>query len=59
MFTGIVRELGVLAGTKEAGGGRTLVVRAPETAARTSASSPRPIAVWPKGIERSIEYGMP
>jgi riboflavin synthase len=37
MFTGIVRELGVLAGTKETGGGRTLVVRAPETAAHTSA----------------------
>ena len=37
MFTGIVRELGVLAGAEEAGGGRRLVVQAPETAARTSA----------------------
>jgi riboflavin synthase len=37
MFTGIVRELGVLAGTEEAGAGRRLVVRAPETAAHTSA----------------------
>jgi len=37
MFTGIVRELGVLARTQEAGGGRTLVVRAPATAAHTSA----------------------
>jgi riboflavin synthase len=36
VFTGIVRELGVLAGAEEAGGGRALVVRAPETAARTS-----------------------
>ena len=37
MFTGIVRELGVLTGIEEAGGGRRLVVRAPETAARTGA----------------------
>jgi riboflavin synthase len=36
MFTGIVRELGVLAGGEEADGGRTLVVRAPDTAADTS-----------------------
>ena len=36
MFTGIVRELGVLAGTEKAGGGRTLLVRAPATAADTS-----------------------
>ncbi|HUG64520.1 MAG TPA: riboflavin synthase [Gaiellaceae bacterium] len=36
MFTGIVRELGVVIDTKEgAGGGRSLVVHAPETAART------------------------
>jgi riboflavin synthase len=33
VFTGIVRELGVLAGSEEAGGGRALVVRAPVTAA--------------------------
>src|SRR5688500_14287540 len=39
MFTGIVRELGVLAETEEAGGGRKLVVRAPETAAHTSAGA--------------------
>ena len=36
MFTGIVRELGVLAGVEEAAGGRRLVVRAPETAAHTT-----------------------
>jgi riboflavin synthase len=36
VFTGIVRELGVVVGAEEAGGGRALVVRAPETAARTS-----------------------
>ena len=36
MFTGIVRELGVVVESEEAGGGRALVVRAPETAARTS-----------------------
>ena len=36
MFTGIVRELGVLTRAEDAGGGRTLVVRAPETAAGTS-----------------------
>ena len=35
MFTGIVRELGVLAGAEEADGGRTLVVRAADTAADT------------------------
>ena len=35
MFTGIVRELGVVVEAEEAGGGRALVVRAPETAART------------------------
>ena len=33
MFTGIVRELGVVVSAEEAGGGRALVVRAPETAA--------------------------
>ena len=32
MFTGIVRELGVVVTVEEAGGGRELVVRAPETA---------------------------
>lgn len=35
MFTGIVRELGVVVEAAEAGGGRALVVRAPETAAHT------------------------
>ena len=35
MFTGIVRELGIVVSSEEALGGRTLVVRAPETAART------------------------
>ena len=35
MFTGIVREVGVVAGMEVAGGGKSLVVRAPETAART------------------------
>ena len=35
MFTGIVRELGSIVEAEEAGGGRTLVVRAPSTAART------------------------
>ena len=35
MFTGIVRELGSVLEAEEAGGGRALVVRAPETAART------------------------
>ena len=34
MFTGIVRELGTVVEVEEAGGGRALVVRAPETAAR-------------------------
>ena len=34
MFTGIVRELGLVVSAEEAGGGRALVVRAPETAAR-------------------------
>jgi riboflavin synthase len=37
VFTGIVRELGVLAEVEEAAGGRALVVRAPETAASTAA----------------------
>ncbi len=36
MFTGIVRELGAVVRAEKAGGGRSLVVRAPETAARTS-----------------------
>jgi riboflavin synthase len=36
VFTGIVRELGVLAETKEAAGGRALVVHAPECAARAA-----------------------
>ena len=35
MFTGIVRELGSVVEAEEAGGGRALLVRAPETAART------------------------
>jgi riboflavin synthase len=35
VFTGIVRELGSVVEAEEAGGGRALVVRAPETAART------------------------
>ena len=35
MFTGIVREVGVVVGTEVAGGGKALVVHAPETAART------------------------
>jgi len=35
VFTGIVRELGVVVGADEAEGGMALVVRAPETAART------------------------
>ena len=35
MFTGIVREVGVVIGAEGAAGGKTLVVRAPETAART------------------------
>ena len=35
MFTGIVRELGSVVEAEEVGGGRALVVRAPETAART------------------------
>ena len=34
MFTGIVREVGVVVGAENAGGGKSLVVRAPETAAR-------------------------
>ena len=37
MFTGIVRELGELFSAGESGGGRALVVRAPKTAARTTA----------------------
>jgi riboflavin synthase len=36
MFTGIVRELGEVVEATEAGGGRTLVVRAPATAGRTA-----------------------
>jgi riboflavin synthase len=36
VFTGIVRELGSVVEAEEAGGGRALVVRAPETAARTN-----------------------
>ena len=35
MFTGIVRELGVVVEAEEAGGGRALAVRAPATASRT------------------------
>jgi len=35
VFTGIVRELGVVVGADDAEGGKALVVRAPETAART------------------------
>jgi riboflavin synthase len=35
VFTGIVRELGTVVEAEEAGGGRALVVRAPETSART------------------------
>jgi riboflavin synthase len=35
VFTGIVRELGVVVEAEDAGGGKSLVVRAPETAART------------------------
>jgi riboflavin synthase len=35
VFTGIVRELGVVVDVASAAGGRALVVRAPETAART------------------------
>jgi riboflavin synthase len=35
VFTGIVRELGVVVEAKDAGGGKSLVVRAPQTAART------------------------
>lgn len=35
MFTGIVRELGVVVSVQDRGGGRELVVRAPETAERT------------------------
>jgi riboflavin synthase len=35
VFTGIVRELGSVVEAEEVGGGRALVVRAPETAART------------------------
>ncbi len=36
MFTGIVRELGVVVAAEEAGGGLALVVRAPEAADRTA-----------------------
>ena len=35
MFTGIVREVGVVVGAEDVAGGKSLVVRAPETAART------------------------
>jgi len=35
VFTGIVRELGVVVSVQDRGGGRELVVRAPETAERT------------------------
>ena len=35
MFTGIVRELGTVVEAEEAAGGRALVVRAPDTAARS------------------------
>ncbi len=35
MFTGIIRELGVVVEAEEAGGGRALAVRAPATASRT------------------------
>jgi riboflavin synthase len=35
VFTGIVRELGVVVEADDAGGGKSLVVRAPATAART------------------------
>jgi len=35
VFTGIVRELGVVVEAAEAGGGRALAVRAPSTASRT------------------------
>ena len=35
MFTGIVREVGVVVEAEEAGGGRALAVRAPATASRT------------------------
>jgi riboflavin synthase len=35
VFTGIVRELGSVVEAEEAGGGRALIVRAPEMAART------------------------
>ena len=35
MFTGIVRELGVVVEAEDAGGGKSLLVRAPEAAART------------------------
>jgi riboflavin synthase len=34
VFTGIVRELGIVVEAEEAGGGRAFVVRAPETAVR-------------------------
>jgi riboflavin synthase len=35
VFTGIVRELGVVVKAEDAGGGKSLVVRAPDAAART------------------------
>ena len=37
MFTGIVRELGAVVSAEEIAGGKSLVVRAPETAARAQA----------------------
>ena len=37
MFTGIVRELGVVVSIEDAGGGRALVVRAPDTATTAAA----------------------
>ena len=39
MFTGIIRELGVVVSAEEASGGRALVVRAPTTAAAAAAGS--------------------
>ena len=35
MFTGIVREVGIVVEAEEAGGGRALAIRAPATASRT------------------------
>jgi riboflavin synthase len=39
VFTGIIRELGVVVSAEEASGGRALVVRAPTTAAAAAAGS--------------------